>query len=120
VREVQRYNAALRDGAVRTGAYEFLDTVAALSQEGRCIAINEQGELVYADATHLSKAGSRMVIRHVADRLVHLVEHRQISGWLDLGDYVVFTWTVLFGRVGSSYDLINVFALSPRTFKGRR
>ena len=74
--DVRRYNAALRDGAVRTGAYEFLDTVIALSQDGRCIAINDGGELVYSDATHLSKAGSRMVIRHVADRLRHLVDQR--------------------------------------------
>jgi hypothetical protein len=47
-----------------------------LSQDGRCIAINDGGELVYSDATHLSKAGSRMVIRHAADRLRHLVDQR--------------------------------------------
>ncbi len=74
--EIRRFNAALRDGAVRTGAYEFLDLVEALSKDGRCIAINSDRELVYSDATHLSKAGSRMVMRHVAGRLLEILGHR--------------------------------------------
>ena len=74
--EVEQNNAVLRAGAERTGAYEYLDPVAALSKDGHCLAIADSGELIYSDATHLSKAGSLMVMRSAADRLLHLVKLR--------------------------------------------
>jgi peptidoglycan/LPS O-acetylase OafA/YrhL len=66
-------NRALAEGAVRTGAYEFLDPFEALSEDGACLAIDDSGQLLFSDDTHLSKAGSRRLIAHFAARLASLV-----------------------------------------------
>lgn len=67
--KAQAWNEALRAGAERTGAYEFLDPIAALSEDGSCLAIDGDGRLVYSDDSHLSKAGSRRAMRAFAERL---------------------------------------------------
>ncbi len=77
--EVVAWNAALRAGAERTGAYEFLDPVEALSEDGACLAIDGDGRLVYSDFSdysHLSKAGSRRVMRAFAARLAAIASAR--------------------------------------------
>ncbi len=75
--EVRGLNAALKEGAARTGAYVYLDPHDVLCHEGRCLAIAPSGELVYSDATHLSRFGSRLVMRAFAPKILEVVRSRQ-------------------------------------------
>ncbi|MFM1873786.1 MAG: hypothetical protein RL398_3208, partial [Planctomycetota bacterium] len=70
------WNRALAAGAAQTGAYTFLDPTEALTVDGRCLAITADDELIYTDSTHLSRTGSRLVMRHFRDRLLALLASR--------------------------------------------
>jgi len=72
----REWNLALAHGAEETGAYTFLNPTEALTEDGQCIAITADDELVYTDSSHLSRAGSRIVVRHFRERLRQLVAAR--------------------------------------------
>lgn len=72
----REWNLALAEGAEETGAYTFLDPTEALTEDGRCVAITANDELIYTDSSHLSRAGSRIVVRHFRERLRRLVAAR--------------------------------------------
>lgn len=62
-------NAAMQKAANATGAFTFIDPSRALQKQGQCVAVNEAGDLLFSNGGHLSKTGSRAVIRRYADEL---------------------------------------------------
>lgn len=67
--DVTAFNGALAAAAAANGTFAFIDPCAALCTADGCLAIDPSGELVYSDATHLSKFGSRKTVRDLAPRL---------------------------------------------------
>jgi len=62
--EISLLNQTLKQAAKETGAFEFVDPADALCKDNLCMNIDwESQRLVYSDKAHLSKHGSRVVIR---------------------------------------------------------
>ena len=61
--QIVEFNAALARGADSTGAYLFLNPHDALCHDEMCMNLDGEGRLIYSDDSHLSLAGSRLVVR---------------------------------------------------------
>jgi hypothetical protein len=70
---VQEFNDQLAEGARRTGAYLFLDPADALCREGLCDGVDEMDRPLYSDVSHLSRTGSRRVVRAFLPRLLEML-----------------------------------------------
>ena len=76
--DIRHLNQILRQAAEDTGAFEFLDPTDALCNEDHCMNIDwEAQRLVYSDTTHLSKHGSRVVIRQFLPEIKRLLSSRE-------------------------------------------
>ena len=71
-RPIEALNRRLREAASRSG-YIYLDPLDVLCDETRCRNLDDSGRLLYSDPAHLSVAGSRYVIGHLADALRDVV-----------------------------------------------
>jgi hypothetical protein len=67
--ESMAFNNRLRQAARDSEAFIFLDPYDALCGPDGCRNIDENRRLVYSDTTHLSKVGSRLVIRRFLPEL---------------------------------------------------
>lgn len=68
------FNRTLESVAQETEAFIFLDPFNALCKNKRCSNFGAQGQYIYSDLSHLSKYGSRQVVRHFYDDLVSMLE----------------------------------------------
>ena len=69
-------NDALRAEALRSGDFVFLDPCDALCTNGLCDGVDENGQPLYSDGSHLSKLGSRRIIRAFLPQLRAVLEAR--------------------------------------------
>lgn len=67
---------AADDAAGTAGSFVFLDPCDALCRDGLCDSAEADGELLYSDGGHLSKAGSRRVIRAFLPEFLQAVGDR--------------------------------------------
>ena len=72
----KKLNDALRAEALRSGDFVFLDPCDALCTEGLCDGVDENGQPLYSDKRHLSKLGSRRVIRALLPQIRAVLEAR--------------------------------------------
>ena len=63
-------------GLLKSGDFVFLDPCDALCAEALCDGIDENGQPIYSDGYHLSKCGSRRVIRAFLPQLRAVLEAR--------------------------------------------
>ena len=75
----QEFNAALREAASRTGGFIFLDPCDLLCDSVGCNNFTQDGHPVYTDLIHLSKYGSRDVIRGFLNQLYEALEARTVG-----------------------------------------
>ena len=75
----QEFNAALREAASRTGGFIFLDPCDLLCDSVGCNNFTQDGHPVYTDLIHLSKYGSRDVIRGFLNQLHEALEARTVG-----------------------------------------
>ena len=79
--DVRRINQILKQAAKDTGAFEFADPVDALCNDDLCMNIDwESQRLIYSDSAHLSKHGSRVVIRHFLPEIGKLLFSNEHKG----------------------------------------
>ena len=69
-------NDGFRAEALKSGDFVFLDPCDALCAEALCDGIDENGQPIYSDGYHLSKCGSRRVIRAFLPQLRAVLEAR--------------------------------------------
>lgn len=79
--DVRRINQILKQAAKDTGAFEFADPADALCDDDLCMNIDwESQRLIYSDSSHLSKHGSRVVIRHFLPEIRNLLFSKEHKG----------------------------------------
>jgi peptidoglycan/LPS O-acetylase OafA/YrhL len=66
-------NKALKEAAIFTGKFTFLDPHDILCKDGRCQNLDSNKHLIYSDAYHLSKYGSLEVIKGFLPQLKVLI-----------------------------------------------
>lgn len=69
-----QFNQRLSDAAQSSGEFMFLDPHDVLCEDGICRNTDSQGHLIYSDNAHLSKYGSREVIRAFLPRLKNILQ----------------------------------------------
>lgn len=70
---LETLNNQLKLAGERTGAYDFFDPFDYLCDEVYCRNIGENGEILYSDKHHLSKAGSILVVRGLKEKLLQIL-----------------------------------------------
>ncbi len=66
---LEKFNRLLKENAIRTGDYLFLDPFDALCDDSYCRNVDDKGRLIYSDKAHLSLVGSKYVIHYFQDKI---------------------------------------------------
>lgn len=72
--ELESTNLKLKEAALRTGEFSFIDPFKYLCTENQCRNVDEQKRLLYSDASHLSKYGSIYLVEAIKGDLLQLLD----------------------------------------------
>jgi len=78
-KEYTNFNRQLDAAAKSSGDFVFLDPHDALCRDDLCRNTDQEGRLIYSDLNHLSKYGSREVIKAFLPQLKHLAQRRLVA-----------------------------------------
>ncbi|WP_286220248.1 acyltransferase family protein [Marinobacter apostichopi] len=72
--ELERTNLKLKEAALKTGEFSFIDPFNYLCIENHCRNVDGQRRLLYSDTSHLSKYGSIYLIEAIKSELLQLLD----------------------------------------------
>ena len=70
------FNRRVRNAAEKSGRFYFIDPMDYLCRDGQCRNLDEEHRLMYSDTTHLSRSGSRFLVRQMLPEIERIYARR--------------------------------------------